>query len=995
MAPTADPRNASQSHRSDATRAKIAAACKSWIERLTDLTRRNKLLYFKKSIRRSVEWTGTASSVVVDLLAGRTVGLSRIAVQTNDPKIQTKLSEIRKVATVYREERGLETLFLALGVATWDEPEGSWGYRATESTTRDAKRSDANSLSMITGPPLPQSASVSDAAKTDAKKTDFRRPPSAPVLLLPVSIELKTGSATNEAHLKRSGDIQVNPVLLFALESAFRLDIGADTLLSSAADAQGPDDIATSAAVTLAFERLKALAATVKGFEIADACILSNFHFQKMAMVRDLKDSPELIEASDIVAAIVGDLDLRTKLAADRVTGDPRMLDFIPPKDEFLILDADSSQQVVIHNIVSSDTSTGVVHGPPGTGKSQTIANLIAGLIARGKRVLFVAEKRAALDVVLERLRQTKLDHLTLDLHGAEISRASLMQRLRDSYEIGRRAQEPKSDAVFAQLTDLRRTLNEHSRRINEVRPSIGLSVFEIEGELISLEGAASRVRWRAGELANLGIERAEHAQRVLDEASSFGALFLRDGSSPWYKATFIDGLQVRSVCDVVSDLDQHVLPSLLESVNRWSYANGIPAPASVAALRAQVGAIWEMKRVLSSYKPGLMGEALDELAVALQPAKSSLSTIWAYLFDPRFKKALATVRGYRKSKTSIGSTSNEVSAAISARRHWLESCKDAKPEIIDTAPIETILPQVVASVQHLAPTLDIDLENIEFGALVRLVSSLRVAEADAGGMLRVRQIEDELRQLGVTRVVDEIRSASRSPELWSKSFRYAWLASQCEEIYAHDDALSGFRGEFQNQRVREFVDLDEKQFALAAERIRSLHGERVIKTMNDFRDQEATVKKEMAKKSRYLPLRRLLESAENVVMAICPCWMASPLSVSQLLGAKQYFDVVIFDEASQILPEDAVPAIARSKRAVVAGDEHQLPPTTFFMGMDDDDDDDVGSQDSDVSAEETSRGVESILAQMQSFLTPWWLLWHYRSRDERLISFSKSSHLS
>jgi very-short-patch-repair endonuclease len=159
---------------------------------------------------------------------------------------------------------------------------------------------------------------------------------------------------------------------------------------------------------------------------------------------------------------------------------------------------------------------------------------------------------------------------------------------------------------------------------------------------------------------------------------------------------------------------------------------------------------------------------------------------------------------------------------------------------------------------------------------------------------------------------------------------------------------------------------------------------------MNKFTEQAGIVQKELNKKSRHLPMRRLLDAAEDVVMAICPCWMASPLSVSQLLGSKQYFDVVIFDEASQILPEDAVPSLMRARRAVVAGDEHQLPPTTFFMGVDDDDDDAGNAQDADtLVGEGASTGIESILRQMQAFLTPWWLIWHYRSRDERLIAFS------
>ena len=139
---------------------------------------------------------------------------------------------------------------------------------------------------------------------------------------------------------------------------------------------------------------------------------------------------------------------------------------------------------------------------------------------------------------------------------------------------------------------------------------------------------------------------------------------------------------------------------------------------------------------------------------------------------------------------------------------------------------------------------------------------------------------------------------------------------------------------------------------------------------------------REAEKKSRHLPLRQLLGEAPDVLLALRPCWMASPLSVSQLIPAdRPFFDIVIFDEASQVLPEDAVTALLRGRQAVVAGDRHQLPPTTFFAAGE-------GEGDEDEATEVA--GFESILDVMSAFLEPAWSLdWHYRSRDEALIAFS------
>jgi hypothetical protein len=126
------------------------------------------------------------------------------------------------------------------------------------------------------------------------------------------------------------------------------------------------------------------------------------------------------------------------------------------------------------------------------------------------------------------------------------------------------------------------------------------------------------------------------------------------------------------------------------------------------------------------------------------------------------------------------------------------------------------------------------------------------------------------------------------------------------------------------------------------------------------------------------------------VLTALKPCWAMSPLVVSQLLPADgQYFDVVVFDEASQVTPADAVPAILRARQVVVAGDEHQLPPTAFFSSTMDSAEGVVGvSEDGAIDLSLTS-GYESILDVLTALLPAYMLRWHYRSRDDRLIGFS------
>jgi very-short-patch-repair endonuclease len=162
-------------------------------------------------------------------------------------------------------------------------------------------------------------------------------------------------------------------------------------------------------------------------------------------------------------------------------------------------------------------------------------------------------------------------------------------------------------------------------------------------------------------------------------------------------------------------------------------------------------------------------------------------------------------------------------------------------------------------------------------------------------------------------------------------------------------------------------------------------------------------IRKQAALRRGHVPLRRLLDQTSDVLFALKPCWAMSPLMVSQVLPATRLFDVVIFDEASQIVPADAIPAIMRGHQIVVAGDDRQLPPTNFFRQVGEieeerdegerwsgDDEADL-REDDDESLVSFGTGFESVLDALRPLLPTWPLAWHYRSRDERLVAFSNS----
>ncbi|MBW4683078.1 MAG: DUF559 domain-containing protein [Microcoleus vaginatus WJT46-NPBG5] len=138
-------------------------------------------------------------------------------------------------------------------------------------------------------------------------------------------------------------------------------------------------------------------------------------------------------------------------------------------------------------------------------------------------------------------------------------------------------------------------------------------------------------------------------------------------------------------------------------------------------------------------------------------------------------------------------------------------------------------------------------------------------------------------------------------------------------------------------------------------------------------------LQKETGKQKRHKEIREFIASAPELVTTLKPCWLMSPLAVSQYIDPQAvHFDVVIFDEASQIRTEEAIPSIMRAKQVIIVGDNKQLPPTPFFASSASDEEED---EDEDI--------YESVLDECWTFMKYHTLMWHYRSQDESLIAFS------
>lgn len=218
------------------------------------------------------------------------------------------------------------------------------------------------------------------------------------------------------------------------------------------------------------------------------------------------------------------------------------------------------------------------------------------------------------------------------------------------------------------------------------------------------------------------------------------------------------------------------------------------------------------------------------------------------------------------------------------------------------------------------------------------------------------------------------------------KRFYRSWLDAMIPKY----PAIASFRRRSQESIIDEFKNLDLLQLKIARIRVRERLLAKIpdINRMTAASDEIAILRRELNKQRRIMPLRKLFKTIPNLLMAIKPCLMMSPLSVSLFLQADSYdFDLVVFDEASQVHTEDSIGAIMRGKQIIIAGDCKQLPPTSFFAATTSDGD----FESDDEDGKEETNMFESILDEASTILPERILKWHYRSRHESLIAFSNA----
>lgn len=897
---------------------RLRAQTERWKAALTDLGKTNNALYFVERKSGTLQLPPLTHPQVKGFADGAaTLDLQPFFPTEDHEKLDRSLRRIRDVARSNEQERGLRTLYVALGTATWRLP-----------------------------------------TPTKGDERAIR----APLAFLPVEIE----ATTRGPIVRRGGDLTINSILLAAIDQHYGLKL---ELPQGDEGPQLPDRL--DAIVDLVGQMFR----SVPGFATNDEVWLSTFSFAKQSMVEDLAANGQLLERSALVRAFVDDETALVALQKGTLRFEREQLDTLDPLAEALVIEADEYQRAAIQSLIES-SSSGVIDGPPGTGKSQTIANLIAALIARNQRVLFVAEKQAALDAVMKRLQDARLDHLVLNMHGADVKRRAIYDRLKASHERSRAVvSERAPNASATEVVRSRTQLTAFYEAVNRPRDGADLSIRDLVGRVAaaSRAGVRSDPLWLGAVPSAVLLEQA--AARVALLALRPG-IFRRDLTEPWARAAF-DGMTLYEAQKAVEDA-RTALRELVAYVEQLAglLDARVRGPADVDVIRADASVIAALS---SAFKPEVAKlDAARELATYRRQG-NGFARWWASLFNSDYKasvgrvslvaaEAVPTSELFRRLEALVG-----VDAGLRTQP-LLAAVAPTYPRDLDerrTAAETSVARATAVTGESGLPTAFADLE--------RVLAGVAQARTNAAQAYDVRLAERWLAENGFRPLIDALLTTDVVYEHWETYLRASWAASHVERAFLDDPVLRNFHRPDHEGRIKSFAIADASAMGEAAAQLRVAAASRYERARVAFPKQRALLDREIVKRTTRVTVRSFVEQAWEVASALCPCWMASPLSVSNLIAPRAVFDVVIFDEASQVTPENAITAIMRGQRTIVAGDEQQLPPTRFFA---------AGAPEGDGFGLE---GMESLLTQMLAFVGDGRqeLSVHYRSRDESLIRFS------
>jgi len=810
------------------------------------------------------------------------------------------------------------------------------------------------------------------------------------------------------------------------------------------------------------------------GWEVSRTIGLGLFSFAKYLMWKDLVDHTEILMENPVVSHL---LSTTGSFPDELAFIEPQELDAkLHPQDMYCPLLADSSQMSAVASAAKGKNF--VLIGPPGTGKSQTITNIIAQSLAEKKTVLFVAEKAAALNVVYRRLKQVGLGDFCLELHSNKADKPEVLKQLSRAIASAREAVDGWQRIASRQVR-IRERLNDYVRHLHRTYPN-GLSAYLAMGTItkgrpcpdISMswpgpehhdQAACEALFDVAQKIKNQGVEgkalagtELRHIQheewsplweqgllQSIETLRKAGerVVLCAQGASAASSLPFEDAKG--ESFEILLQLAEHLLSA---HGHAWLFALR-PDAANITRQLKGAGALLDAYAekwfaLSAAYRPEAVDADIGELQLTWELASTSwwgkgffcrskvrrsLQRLCALAAKPDCGSDLVLLqqlRGLKKQITALeplaGATSGifaffatdreELDAAVTFAEgiHRCLGRLAATPE--QAVALNTVLERLLGSgnmllakqgsvgrelsnwaeaMRHYLNVADVakgfmggdvELSRLPVLETLRICSGIAEQKQHINTWCSWFRVCAQADGLGLQPLVAAVVQGVIEPADTEDALRVNYARWWITQIIEGSDVLRTFVPSGHERIIADFQKLDKTILEMTPACIYSrLRGSALTEgAPAEWR----LLQREVAKKKKHMPVRKLVDNLPTMLLKLTPCLLMSPLSIAQYLGAgKISFDLVIFDEASQIPVWDAIGAMARAKKVIVVGDPKQLPPTNFFQKTDDAETDDDDSMDDD---------LESILEECIAVGLPSFpLRWHYRSRRESLIAFS------
>ncbi len=918
----------------------------------------------------------------------------------------TALSGIDKKAREYIEETGVNVAYMAFGFIHWKERED------TEHVYR------------------------------------------APVLLVPVQLER---TSIIDPYIIRSTDedVIVNPTFSYKMNAEYGMTL-------PAYNDEGLEDY------------LKEVASLVNkiSWKVTADCRIGIFSFLKINMYHDLHDNYEEILANPIVRQILGepvDTDMLSSLCeSTNVVNDPLI-------DLHSVVDADSSQIEAIEMAKSGQSF--VLQGPPGTGKSQTITNIIAECLSDGKKILFVSEKLAALNVVYEKLKQEGLAEFCLQLHSHKANKRDVINDINHTLHLKKSSVSSKAYQEIESKQKAEHQLNGYANELHEKRQGIEKSLYELY-ELYAQFASMPDVSYVIPGISSKGNAYYKETCSLMEQYVTYMDSVGYDyRKNPWYgyikqDLSYETLNEVKQSLSSLQKLLEKLIPLQKEISNTYSiqcesiadaqYWNDFFAFASVSTLLTPSLLVKENFALAETILPDLQrqSEEICSLRASLmdsfneelfkldgnqyqQRLMTEFGGFFSRLFNGEYKKLIVNLQLCRKDGSKLSynealkvtgqlceyqkrcekyaETEGQVKAylgeaycgvetdwdVVNGEMSQLKTIQEGHFEYGNLGTYETFVTRkeefadvhrryedVFSScrdvvIERVSGYFDKEILNIHSLPGEQLLDRVTKCLDDMERLVNwchFRNVLSALKERDVLGLVDEIIEKNVEAGEIVGTFQKVFISQWIHKIILESEVLSGFTRVSQDQAIQLFQEKDQEQFDINRAIIREkLSAKRPDLGMAATGSALSILLREGEKKRKQKSIRQLFMETGELVQIIKPCFLMSPLSVSTYLApGSVHFDVVIFDEASQIFPEDAIGAIYRGNQLIVVGDSKQMPPTNFFNAMAD-----VDNKDDET---EGVTDFESILDLCSASMKQLRLCWHYRSRYEELIAFSNQN---